>query len=93
MISDRLLFGLASAVWAVALLLGIGLLVSARSPYGLAFRHPMTLGVGALAGFGMAALPRSWPPPVRVAMALVAIAISVFAVAVVIYLVHSSPAR
>jgi hypothetical protein len=93
-LTDRLLFGLTGAVWAVALLLGIGLLLSARNPYGPAFSHPLTLGAGVLVGFSIAVLTRSCPAPARVAIALVALAIAVFVVAVgaVILLVHPSPA-
>jgi hypothetical protein len=89
--SDRLLFGVTSAVCAVGLLLGIGLLLSARSPYGPAFSHPMTLSVGALAGFSVAVLPRSWPASRRVATALVTVAAAVIAVAIVIYVVKPVP--
>jgi len=89
--SDRLLLGVTSAVWAVGLLLGIGLLLSSSSPYGPAFSHRLTLSVGALAGFSLAALPPSWPASRRVATALVTVAAAVIALAVVIYLVKPVP--
>jgi hypothetical protein len=73
MTRDRILLGATNAAGAVGLLLGIGLLVSrsAYGPYGLAFSHPLTLVVGAIAGFSVAGLPRTWPVSMRVALALV----------------------
>jgi hypothetical protein len=85
----RALYGVAGAVGAVALLLAIGLLLSARNPYGPAFSHPWTLIVGALAGLSLAVLPRSWPATMRVATAGAA---AVVALAVVIFFVSGLPA-
>lgn len=89
--NDRLLLGLVVAVWAVAALLGINVLLPTRIPFVPTFRYPLMLAAVALVLIGLAVLARSWPRAIRLSLGLATAAVGLVAVAVTVVVLVLGP--